>query len=179
MRARDQLRTSLALRTTGRRTDDGSVHSCFRVEEVGVARCSRVGLVVSREYRRGFYELRHFGALCMPTSLSPMATRTSGGGSTGSEARWAENVGTFRSGWAESGRKAVPKGADLQACPANRTSIAHSRKPCKSRGFRVKGLAQKPAKRPFFPHSSHIASPVPSRRHAAWWGRDGLDGAGV
>jgi len=80
--------------------------------------------VVSRECRRGFYELRHFGALCVPTSLSPTTTWTSGGGSTGSDARWAENVGTFRSGWAESGLKAVQKGADLQGCPANRTSIA-------------------------------------------------------
>jgi hypothetical protein len=35
-------------------------------------------------------------------------------------------VGTFLSGWAEYRRKAVQKGADLQGCPANRTSIAHS-----------------------------------------------------
>ncbi len=68
--------------TTGRRTDDGSAVACFRArEEVGVGRCSRVGLVVSRECRRGLYELRHFGALCMPTSLCPTATRIRGGGS--------------------------------------------------------------------------------------------------
>ena len=79
--------------------------------EVGVGRCSHEGVVPSRECRRGFYELRHFGASYMPNEPEPYGHPDKGRRIDRIRRALGENVGTFRSGSGESRGKAVSKGA--------------------------------------------------------------------